>query len=361
VADGTSPAGLPSSNRGVSQFSNPTWTGIDWCAFTAELDLLLAETGHDGSACADLLAFAEIPEYALDLAAIAHGFYLAGSGVVLLPEAGKGKFYKNRFALNTPDGQYCGLIEVGGDHTRRKGEGDDPGPLTIRVELTGEGCTAYEGRCAGADHAERWLALRAKLESTAGRLTRVDVAHDDFKGDHTVKDCLRMYAEGAFDKRGQHPKAQHLDDLGSRAGQTVYVGTRASEHYLCVYDKGQQLGDVESPWVRWEVRFSASSRKEIALDILRDPVSYFRGAYPVLDFIAGCLLRFVSLGENRAACMKSLFRHVKRQYGKAFNFLQHFFKDDEALGAYVVTLSRPGLPVWAYGYLAAETGPLPEV
>ena len=328
------------------------WVGIDWCAFSLNVGDLFAVTGHDETDV-DLVNELMIPERAQAAAVIAWHFFFQDSALTLDETPGKGKFYKHRFKLKNAADEMCGLIEVGGEYTRRK-----DGAVTMRIELTGEGCTAYEGRdlAAGSAHAQRWVLLKAKLESCDGRLARLDVAADDFTGQHSVASAIEMWKGGKFDNRGQRPKAQHIDDMGSNAGCTFNIGSRTSEKMLRVYEKDKQLGDVGGLRVRWEVEFHASTRKPLDLDSLRDPESFFRGAYPVLAFIEASMARFESVGASRDACMKSLFRHVRRQYGKSFNFLAHYFKDDADIGAFVVMLSRPGLPAWAHEYLGTDTG-----
>ncbi len=46
-----------------------------------------------------------------------------------------------------------------------------------------------------------------------------------------------------------------------------------------IYEKGKQLGDPESPWVRWELELHNTDR-EIPFDVLLQPGRYVAGAYP---------------------------------------------------------------------------------
>ncbi|TWQ31919.1 replication initiation factor domain-containing protein, partial [Xanthomonas vasicola] len=180
--------------------------------------------------------------------------------------------------------KHVGIIEFGGEECRRK-----DGTYTARIELTGTGCGMVSAARCG--HAKRWLELRAKLESCAGRLTRVDTAADDLLGKYPLKLAQTWYSSGEFDNRGQRPKAQLIDDYDSGDGKTLYVGTKKSEKQLRVYEKGREQGDKESPWVRYEAQFKASNRKDLSLDILRDPAGYLLGAYPVLHFLNCVALR----------------------------------------------------------------------
>jgi phage replication initiation protein len=350
MADSFELQGLPSSNRGVNSFrlDTQTWLGIDWCAFTIDLPLFFDIVQPENRT--DLLEFVDIPDFAQHSIKLVKQFFLDTDDIVLSQDVKNGRFYKNRIQLDTKTGEYIGLIEIGGTTARANGS------QTARIELTGLGCQLFEqSNQAGSDHAKRWLELKAKLESVDGRLTRVDVAYDDFKGLNTYQSAVQMWKDGIFNQHGQKASIEDRYDHGSGNGSTVYIGSSTSEKILCVYEKGKQLKDKESPWVRWEVRFKASSRKPISLDILRDPAAYYRGAYPAFTFIQACMLRFEASQIKDVACMKSVLRHAKRMYGKTFNFLCHYYQDDKKLGQFIQNLSRPTLPDWGYQILQGGT------
>lgn len=46
------------------------------------------------------------------------------------------------------------------------------------------------------------------------------------------------------------------------------------------YEKGKQLGDIDSSWFRGEIEVGADDKHFIPLDILINPTDYFCGAYP---------------------------------------------------------------------------------
>src|SRR5690606_9225936 len=96
----------------------------------------------------------------------------------LADDAAPGKFYAFRWMLTNHSGEPAGMLELGGCLTSRKN-----GRPSLRFELTGLGCAIVEGRGdASADHAQRWCALRAKLERVEAVLSRADIAFDDFDG-----------------------------------------------------------------------------------------------------------------------------------------------------------------------------------
>lgn len=147
-------------------------------------------------------------------------WFFAGLGLELDETAGPGRFYTWRVRITDRDGQHVGLIELGGENCRRA-----DGTYTARIELTGTGCGVVSAARCG--HAKRWLELRAKLESCAGRLTRIDVAADDLLGKYPLKLAQSWYASGEFDNRGQRPKAQTVDDHDSGDGKTFMSAARS--------------------------------------------------------------------------------------------------------------------------------------
>jgi DNA relaxase NicK len=313
---------------------------IDWLAvsFDVVAVLLDAEWGDysqelrdyvDGSLGQDVTSAAD---------AIREHF---GLGMFQLGEQGRGRFYTWRFSLKDASDDHVGMIEFGGIHTMR-----DDGTRTARIELTGAGCRQYEASI-GSDHAQRWSLLASMLGLCDARITRIDIAADDFIGTYPVDWAIQQYHDGKFDRRGQRPKARLIDDMGNRTGKTFYVGSRKSENQLRVYEKGREQGDLDSPWVRYEGEFHASNRRELPLDMLLDPAPYLVGAYPVLDFVNGIGERLrIATAEVLASC-KQAVRHFRNQYGPMLNAMLHASGGDEAMLARLVSgTARSALPAW---------------
>lgn len=362
----SAPVVLPSSNRGVSGFRKSAQVdrplpeppkagigvGIDWLAASVDLVAVLRAQGALPLAPSSddqkrLLDGCTDGSTAMEVAAHVFAFFFAGTGMELASEAGRGRFYASRVSIRNSADEHVGLIEMGGKETVRQ-----DGTFTCRIELTGDGCRLFGG--TGSGHAKRWLELRAKLESTAGRLTRVDVAADDFAGAYPIHMAIQWLEAGSFDNRGQKPKRQLVDDFDSGEGKTLYIGSRQSEKFLRVYEKGRELGDPASEWVRYEAEFKASRRKELTLDILRDPDAYLRGAYPILAFVRAMALRIDPTDAAAAATWKSCRRHLRRQYGATLNFVVRNTADNEALGRVIRSLTSPKLPKWANNEAAAN-------
>ncbi len=180
----------------------------------------------------------------------------------------------------------------------------------------------------------------------------MDTAADDLLGKYPLKLAQTWYSSGEFDNRGQRPKAQLIDDYDSGDGKTLYVGTKKSEKQLRVYEKGREQGDKESPWVRYEAQFKASNRKDLSLDILRDPAGYLLGAYPVLHFLNCVALRMDITKAAVDATWKSARRHIKRQYGATLNFILRHCSTPEAAHAVISTCTSHRLPTWATAEVA---------
>lgn len=337
----TAPAALgpPSSNREVSE-TERIGVIVDWLACSVDLLAVLEardavgdrwELLNDLGGTLGLL----VPEVAQHIAA--HFF----GDLFKLGEQRKGTFYAWRVRLENSQGDHVGLIEFGGSNTNRA-----DGTATARIELTGDGCRLYE-TSGGCDHAQRWSLLASLLGLCGARLTRVDLAADDFRGAYPIQWALDRYNDGSFDKRGQRPKGRFIDDMGNDTGKTLYVGVRKSENQLRVYEKGKEQGDPASPWVRYEGEFHASNRRELPLDMLTDGAPYLVGCYPVLDFVDGVGERLrVAAAQVLANCVRAV-RHFRKQYGPMLNALLHAAGGDEStLHRLIQGTARSSLPKW---------------
>ncbi|MGV8950486.1 MAG: replication initiation factor domain-containing protein [Cypionkella sp.] len=339
MADGAAILGLPSSNRGVSE-NEQIGVIVDWFAASFDLFAILEGNGWDVDRATTALDLAGVVGFhAREVAAIVAGAFFGVAFV--LGEVGRGRFHKWRVSLRNGSDEHVGLVEFGGEHTIRK-----DGTHTGRIELTGEGCRIYEASRTG-DHAQRWLPVASLLGVASGRISRIDIAADDYTGSHPVAWALERYAAGEFDRRGQRPNARLIDDMGCNTGKTFYIGSRKSENLLRVYEKGKEQGHKESPWVRYEGQFNGSTRRPLPLDMLTAPAGYLLGAYPVLAFIEGMGERLRLLREQVIASASAAVEHFRRQYGPMLNAMLHAAQgDEETLARLVGGVSRPTLPGW---------------
>lgn len=173
-------------------------------------------------------------------------------------------------------------------------------------------------------------------------ITRLDLAHDDFTGDEvTVGAALDWYREGRFDQNGRPPKAQHIDDLGSGSGQTLYVGNRKSGKLLRVYEKGKQLGDPLSLWTRVEVELRNKGRV-IPWAALTRPGHYLAGAFPCLQFLSAIQEKIKTIAKAAQTTLTAATLHLQKTGGKLVDLLMNVHHEDAA--AVIEKIRGEGIP-----------------
>jgi DNA relaxase NicK len=157
------------------------------------------------------------------------------------------------------------------------------------------------------------------------RLTRVDIALDDYAGIYTVDRMRELYIDGEFSTGGQYPSYQyieggklHRNKMVPCKGRSFYVGGREGGKLLRSYEKGKQLGSEESPWVRHEVEIRSSNR-EIPLWVLLRPTEVFAGAYKCLSFVNEFIDQSDDVEQIKLKCKKS---EVKATYERSVKNLQ---------------------------------------
>jgi phage replication initiation protein len=241
-------------------------------------------------------------------------------------------FYDHHRRILSPAGEVCGFVALGGERQKS----------TVCVELTGTGCA----------HVVAWDRLRAKLAEVSVKLSRVDVAHDDFEGQFGLSDALRWYSEGLFTSRGRPPAVQEMG-WNDESGRTLYIGKNVGNQQLCIYEKGKQQGDTESKWIRWEGRFGSKYR-EIPLDILTDPAAYLVGHFPALAWISEKSTRMDTAKKRAETTLVGALSHCRRQYGALLNLLKTSSPDHGDFWRLVNGLVRDRLPPWAFAVPAAS-------
>lgn len=201
------------------------------------------------------------------------------------------------------------------------------------LSLPGEGCALVQD----------WDALARFLRDDLGaRITRADAAHDDLLGTHSVDEAAAAYLDGSFKVGGRQPKhdtkGDWLNPQGN--GRTLYVGSRESGKLYRGYEKGKQLGDRSSPWVRHEVELHNEGRV-IPWEIVWNPGKYLAGAYPYLSWVSEESTRIQTIQKTATTDTNVLKDHCKRTYGKLVNRLIEAGCTDEEI---VRDLRRAGTP-----------------
>lgn len=203
---------------------------------------------------------------------------------------------------------------------------DREGEMVGRIGLGGNGgtvCVSLSG--AGCRWVKRWDRVQRQLRDMRGRLSRVDVAFDDYDGTCLDVHALReRAAQGDFAMGGRPPAHRFLSDEGHGTGCTLYVGGKGHKE-LCVYEKGKQLGLPCSAWTRAEVRLYGK-HVELPLDVLTQPLQYLLGAYTVLgDIIKGVCTRLKTVRKAVETTGEAMVRYLHRQIGPTLHLLRETF------------------------------------
>lgn len=224
-----------------------------------------------------------------------------------------------------------GLLGVGGETQNG----------TIHVSLSGSGCA----------HVQDWQAVHDWLHAIRARITRADLAHDDFEGQTlNIETAVRWYHEGNFKTGGRNP-AHRVEgdwlDPGSPKGRTLYIGRKANGKLACIYEKGKQQGDPASTWTRAEVRLGGKSRV-IPLDVLIRPGVYLAGAYPCFAYLSAVQEKIRTVSKVVSMSLASVIHHTRQTGGKVVNLLREIYAGDDS--RVVEELIRPGYPKRLAGY-----------
>lgn len=203
-----------------------------------------------------------------------------------------------------------------------------------RLDISGMGCSRIFN----------WAKVREWLEEqTEPTLTRVDLAVDCLEGEFTVDDCKEWYLSGDFATGGQYPRHNCVGDWCSSPsvyGRTFEVGRRENGKMLRAYEKGKQLGDSSSPWVRFEVEMRNKDR-DLPFDILTEPDKYFSGAYACLERVLPAAAERIKTHQKEGEiAIEQAIEYAKTSYGQLIFCMRELMTQEEIYEA----LHRPGVP-----------------
>jgi len=295
----------PSSNTG--QKSTLTAPIIDFCVVVLDSDKAKKLTRK------------------MPLADLVRYVFGTGSAIVVGPIQDRVfNFYPRSATMIDATSSVCGKIGL-----------DDEGRVCI--SLSGQGC----------QHVPNWPQVADVLDNLGARISHVDIAVDDLTGETFDLQTFRdLYDQGEFVMNGRPPKAQFVDDCGSRDGCSFYIGQRGHKQ-LNVYEKGKQLGDPDSQHTRCELRLYAK-RIDLPNDALRNPGKYFAAAYPVLAaFVIGEAERLLTKDQIVNASTKAMLRFLRTQAGTALQLILDALGDqtnEELMGFLKKRIARPGRP-----------------
>lgn len=222
-------------------------------------------------------------------------------------------FFKQAYDL----GDKWGVVCIGGQRSR------------IMISLSGEGCAAarpgWEARLV------EWL--RTEVEEP--KLTRVDLAYDDFEGDdYSVDRGLADFHDGQF-TNPRAPRAPEVQCLGnwinpSGKGRTLTIGMRTSDQFLRVYERGKKEGCVESEWVRIEGEYKAK-QSVLPYDMLLQPGAYLAAMYPALGWISEEQHRIKAVEKAAQINVEAAQEWFQTQCGHYLKTFIDLFGQEEAL------------------------------
>jgi len=204
---------------------------------------------------------------------------------------------------------------------------------TAFLSIPGDGCSLVP----------EWPELVALLrDGLSAQLTRLDCANDDLEGVHPVNEMVERYRAGEFNTGGRNPSCKQMGNwlFSDGTGRTFYVGERRNGKLYRAYEKGRQLGNTTSEWVRHEVQFSNRDRV-IPWEAVLEPGRYLAGAYPALRWVAEDASRIATLRRTDAINYNRLVHHASVAYGPLFNVMREREGSDEAV---LRKLARPGVP-----------------
>ena len=208
----------------------------------------------------------------------------------------------------------CGHICVGGQND------------TILVMINGLGCTL--GNYGWEDDLHAWLRLFAHRP----KITRIDLAHDDFESDNiSIHWAKEQFDLGGYKSGGRPPKFNIIGDYWTPdgSGSTAYIGTRKSSKYARIYEKGKQLGQTDSKWMRAEVEYKAKNCY-IPLDAMLNASQHFVAAYPcfhALDY-SQQPVKLEVIKKTAKIVWDKAISITQHQFGKYIAAIRDFYQDD---------------------------------
>jgi len=284
----------------------------DWVTFSFLQDTLGAEFSSIDPEHAE-----ETLTYAVEIFLDQHLYEIFGFGLLQKREKGM-HFYKFSYELQ----DNLGMVLYGHNSKR------------IAIQINGTGCAL--ARKGWEQRLYRFLSTFAQRP----KLNRVDLAHDDFTGEHLSVDLANEWdSKSGFWCGGRQPNVHHFGNWKrpTGKGRSFCVGDRTSSKYLRIYERGKKEGDCLSLWTRAEVEFKANDR-HIPLDILLEPSKYFIGAYPCFQWLAKQLEQdFITPEKTEIIKKQSVINWdraieiTKEQFGKYIRQFSKVFEPNELI------------------------------
>ena len=292
-------------------------TGRSYIEFINEIN----ENAHKLAAMTDWLNFSFPLEF--NSAAINEFYerFIAIVGKKFYPMRDRG-MGSNGWSHSYQLGQTKGLFAIGG----QKGK--------AWVSLPGQACSLISN--------SSWITLAELLQYYGAKITRWDGAVDNYNGEYSVDYAVELFKQGKFITKGNKPKCRIDGDWiePNGSGRTLYIGKPESGKILRIYEKGKQLGDQNSPWVRWELQLGCKDR-EIPFKVLVQPGQYVAGSYECMSWVHEESSRVETAKNTAKISYDHMVKHASRGYGKLIAVMLEVEGSAEKV---VEMLIREGIP-----------------
>lgn len=223
-------------------------------------------------------------------------------------------FYQYSFDI----GEGLGFVCIGGQRN------------TVSITVSGNGLSM-------AQNGWEFQLFKFLENAHRGKITRIDLAHDDIKGEYlNVYELDKLESAGGFHCGGARSSVRHDGNWKykdpNNQGLTLYVGNRASGKMMRAYEKGKQLGEVNSKWTRVEVEYKSADRN-IPFDVLLNPSAYFMGAYPCFEtlFQFETSEKIKTKKKTVEVTLDHSFEVIKKQFGKYFAYFKKVMPLEEVI------------------------------
>lgn len=157
---------------------------------------------------------------------------------------------------------------------------------SVNVIFTGQGCTDLNDKLVIAygsnNYEHNWLKLFNYLDKITAKITRFDLALDDFTGVVSFEKIINKLQRGEYRSvKKTYNIVRKADQKGKLQGLTIYIGSNAKGskgcYYLRMYDKlAQYLDKAQLPpeqvrqsqiWQRYELSFSKEKARKMVRQI----------------------------------------------------------------------------------------------
>lgn len=129
--------------------------------------------------------------------------------------------------------------------------------MGVHVILSGKGCRLFETK-------ESILNLIDRVNEYNGKLTRIDIALDDFVGDLIPFKKIKadIVKGNIVTKWKSSIEITKRDTDGNLKGETISLGSRTSNTFLRIYDKALEQ-NTDGVWNRLEIEIKKSNAEEV--------------------------------------------------------------------------------------------------